>query len=106
MYRRLKVLDFVKSGGAGGTRTRYLFNAIEALSRLSYSPTRNLNIAELPHGRNEGGWAHAVGRRGWCSYRLAEVTLAIGMGRQHCEDHSAGKVGDGTDGEPGGFRRG
>ena len=26
------------SGGAGGTRTPYLFNAIEALSRLSYSP--------------------------------------------------------------------
>ncbi len=26
-------------GGAGGTRTPYLFNAIEALSQLSYSPT-------------------------------------------------------------------
>ena len=26
-------------GGAGGTRTLCLFNAIEALSRLSYSPT-------------------------------------------------------------------
>ena len=26
-------------GGAGGIRTRYLFNAIEALSRVSYSPT-------------------------------------------------------------------
>ena len=26
-------------GGAGGTRTRYLFNAIEALSLMSYSPT-------------------------------------------------------------------
>ena len=25
--------------GAGGTRTPYLFNAIEALSQLSYSPT-------------------------------------------------------------------
>ena len=25
-------------GGAGGTRTPYLFNAIEALSQLSYSP--------------------------------------------------------------------
>ena len=27
-------------GGAGGTRTRYLFNAIEALSQMSYSPTK------------------------------------------------------------------
>ncbi len=26
------------SGGAGGIRTLYLFNAIEALSQLSYSP--------------------------------------------------------------------
>ena len=26
------------SGGAGGGRTLYLFNAIEALSRVSYSP--------------------------------------------------------------------
>ena len=25
-------------GGAGGTRTPYLFNAIEALSQMSYSP--------------------------------------------------------------------
>ena len=33
------VLSTVKSGGAGGTRTPYLLNAIEALSRLSYSPT-------------------------------------------------------------------
>ena len=28
-----------KSGGAAGTRTPYLFNAIEALSQMSYSPT-------------------------------------------------------------------
>ena len=34
-----KVLDFVQFGGAGGTRTPYLFNAIEALSQMSYSPT-------------------------------------------------------------------
>ena len=27
-------------GGAGGTRTPYLFNAIEALSQMSYSPTQ------------------------------------------------------------------
>ena len=27
-------------GGAGGTRTLYLFNAIEALSQMSYSPTQ------------------------------------------------------------------
>ena len=33
------VLDTVVSGGAGGTRTLGLFNAIEALSQLSYSPT-------------------------------------------------------------------
>jgi hypothetical protein len=26
-------------GGAAGTRTLYLFNAIEALSRMSYSPS-------------------------------------------------------------------
>ena len=35
------VLPTVKNGGAGGTRTPYLFNAIEALSQLSYSPTKN-----------------------------------------------------------------
>jgi hypothetical protein len=29
-----------KNGGAAGTRTPYLFNAIEALSQMSYSPTR------------------------------------------------------------------
>ena len=29
-----------KGGGAAGTRTPYLFNAIEALSQMSYSPTR------------------------------------------------------------------
>ena len=36
--------DFVskkKLGGAGGTRTPCLFNAIEALSQLSYSPILN-----------------------------------------------------------------
>ena len=33
------VLPIVKIGGAGGDRTLYLFNAIEALSRVSYSPT-------------------------------------------------------------------
>jgi hypothetical protein len=27
-----------KLGGAGGDRTLYLFNAIEALSQMSYSP--------------------------------------------------------------------
>ena len=32
------VLDLVSVGGAEGTRTPYLFNAIEALSQLSYSP--------------------------------------------------------------------
>ena len=42
--------DFVsekKLGGAAGTRTLYLFNAIEALSQMSYSPT-------WPDGRPEG----------------------------------------------------
>ena len=33
------VLSTVKNGGAGGTRTPCLFNAIEALSQMSYSPT-------------------------------------------------------------------
>ena len=28
------------NGGAAGTRTPYLFNAIEALSQMSYSPTQ------------------------------------------------------------------
>ena len=37
----VKVLDFIQFGGAGGNRTRYLFNAIEALSQMSYSPTRS-----------------------------------------------------------------
>jgi hypothetical protein len=34
-----RVLDIVAGGGAAGTRTPYLFNAIEALSQMSYSPT-------------------------------------------------------------------
>ena len=34
-----EVLVIVHCGGAGGGRTHYLFNAIEALSQLSYSPT-------------------------------------------------------------------
>ena len=34
------VLSTVKNGGAGGTRTPCLFNAIEALSQMSYSPSR------------------------------------------------------------------
>ncbi len=34
------VLSTVKIGGAGGTRTPCLFNAIEALSQMSYSPSR------------------------------------------------------------------
>ena len=35
------------SGGAGGTRTLYLFNAIEALSRLSYSPKERTRAGAL-----------------------------------------------------------
>jgi hypothetical protein len=38
----LSVLPIDTSGGAEGIRTPYLLNAIEALSRLSYSPTENL----------------------------------------------------------------
>ncbi len=34
-----EVLSSIHFGGAGGGRTLYLFNAIEALSQLSYSPT-------------------------------------------------------------------
>ena len=34
------VRNSVRHGGAGGTRTPYLFNAIEALSQMSYSPVR------------------------------------------------------------------
>ena len=33
------VLSTMPAGGAGGTRTPYLFNAIEALSLMSYGPT-------------------------------------------------------------------
>ena len=33
------VMNMGVSSGAGGTRTPYLFNAIEALSQMSYSPT-------------------------------------------------------------------
>ena len=38
--------------GAGGTRTPYLFNAIEALSRLSYSPMRYALEAYSPIYQN------------------------------------------------------
>ena len=31
---------FLQVGGAGGDRTLYLFNAIEALSQVSYSPNK------------------------------------------------------------------
>ena len=34
-----RVMNSVRHGGAAGTRTPYLFNAIEALSQMSYSPT-------------------------------------------------------------------
>jgi hypothetical protein len=40
-------LEFVSEkrvGGAGGTRTPYLFNAIEALSQMSYSPKIPTNV--------------------------------------------------------------
>ena len=35
-----RVMNSVRHGGAGGTRTPYLFNAIEALSQMSYSPKK------------------------------------------------------------------
>ena len=53
-----KVLDSIHYGGAGGARTLYLFNAIEALSQLSYSPTNSqtfgptTNITTGPKARN------------------------------------------------------
>ena len=37
-------------GGAGGTRTRYLFNAIEALSLMSYSPTKKRTPEDVQEG--------------------------------------------------------
>ena len=42
---KLSNTDF--AGGAGGIRTRYLFNAIEALSQLSYSPDFEVCSADL-----------------------------------------------------------
>ena len=48
------VLSTVKYGGAEGTRTPDFLNAIEALSQLSYSPTRVTNIPEAHHRRNRG----------------------------------------------------
>ncbi len=40
----VKVLDFVKYGGAEGTRTPDFLRAKEALSHLSYSPTPDVSI--------------------------------------------------------------
>ena len=53
------VMNSVCYGGAGGTRTPYLFNAIEALSQMSYSPTvlvwnTPLNIANRPYPAQRG----------------------------------------------------
>ena len=36
--RNFNFVSEMKAGGAGGARTLYLLNAIEALSQLSYSP--------------------------------------------------------------------
>ncbi len=52
------VLDTVNCGGAEGTRTPYLFNAIEALSQLSYSPTR-LQYSRGPVLAQETAWRRA-----------------------------------------------
>ena len=52
--RTMEDRDGRRSGGAEGSRTLDLLNAIEALSQLSYSPTPNLNyskaalLAQLP----------------------------------------------------------
>ena len=43
-------------GGAGGIRTRYLFNAIEALSQLSYSPNTGQvagSVADVRRGQTK-----------------------------------------------------
>ena len=39
--QEVEVLPINTLGGAEGTRTPYLFNAIESLSQMSYSPTSN-----------------------------------------------------------------
>ena len=41
LEEKLIVLPTGHVGGAEGTRTPYLFNAIESLSQMSYSPTSN-----------------------------------------------------------------
>ena len=53
---KLKVLDFVKSGGDRGTRTPDLRVANAALSQLSYIPTKT----ETPPG---GSAAFTIGTR-------------------------------------------
>ena len=83
-----------KVGGAGGTRTLYLFNAIEALSRLSYSPTDDvIAIARLcfsttsdpivlgalsrlsfsPKERTRGGALFQYSKRAVCPQLLSAV---------------------------------
>ena len=52
-----KVLDFVKRGGAGGTRTPDPLNAIEVLSQLSYSPT--VSMSKSAAGRQSSGAGYA-----------------------------------------------
>ena len=42
MVMSLGVLPIERGGGAEGGRTPYLFNAIESLSQLSYSPNSQL----------------------------------------------------------------
>ena len=53
------------SGGAGGTRTPYLFNAIEALSQMSYSPKLSTRRGR-PSARqySKGPWFRQ-GRDAW-----------------------------------------
>ena len=53
------VMNSVRHGGAGGTRTPYLFNAIEALSQLSYSP---INAVRAPRNARNNITKPALGR--------------------------------------------
>ena len=68
------VLSTVPVGGAGGTRTPYLFNAIEALSQLSYSPTEWSGKDESEYTRQLGRVATwGVGKRVWSRWHRPVV---------------------------------
>ena len=48
------------NGGAAGTRTPYLFNAIEALSQMSYSPTQVRINSEVAEKAVIAGWISLI----------------------------------------------